>query len=110
MHSFVLKSGNVKRAYEEMNALVEEHTAKIIQVDSSMDKLSKKYKAPKEEIAEIIGKLEEYDKLDKEIKKRQAKGDNGAYTKDLIDKQDKFIQNLQNQSNLFQEMFSDYSE
>jgi hypothetical protein len=108
MHSFVLKSGNVKRAYEEMNALVEEHTAKIIQVDSSMDKLSKKYKAPKEEIAEIIGKLEEYDKLDKEIKKRQAKGDNGAYTKDLIDKQDKFIQNLQNQSNLFQEMFSDY--
>ena len=108
MHSFVLKSGNVKRAYEEMNALVEEHTAKIIQVDSSMDKLSKKYKAPKEEIAEILGKLEEYDKLDKEIKKRQAKGDNGAYTQDLIEKQNKFNQNLQNQSHLFQEMFSDY--
>lgn len=108
MHSFVLKSGNVKRAYEEMNALVEEHTAKIMQVDSSMEKLSEKYKAPKEEIAEILGKLEEYDKLDKEIKKRQAKGDNGAYTRDLETRLNGIKQSLETKSNLSKEIFDDY--
>ena len=112
VHTFIQRSGNVKRAYEEMNALMMAHQDAIIKADESMSKLSEEYAAPKEKIAEVIEKIMEMKKLQEEVEDLKSKGAENDEKKiiqlcDVEDRIKKINKELQ-QTGLGKSLLDDY--
>lgn len=78
--SLLRRTGSVKQSFQELNDIIEEQKEKIEEVDESVDKLSKRYSAPKERISEIMKELKAYHELNEKIKNTS----DGAYKNELI--------------------------
>lgn len=107
---FSNRAEKVKEHFEVINLLFEEQVEQITLLQNNLTGLSLKYGAPKEVILENLNSLKELHKLRLEKKKLEDSNNNNNtdYYLDLIESEQKIINEIKQQSHLSEKMLDDY--